>query len=309
MEEKWVIGYREGRILMARSWTGELKAVADTRRQGPEIVVDRLHLADASFRMLGEAVPIFDWMLRSHALEQVLPLPVHEEGAALLESTPLAVFSLYGQVARCAATSWAPAPSKRVLRATSAIVTAVKGEEPAKIQRLAAAGHSLNSRACVGGFTALHVAAVKKSLPLVRQLLELGADPNVLADRNASVVIMALVHKAPIEMLELLVSRGADLGVPNQDGFGALHAAAEVDYVEPVPWLVSKGLDLEQRTHRGHTPLQIAAGLGHAAALNALLEAGADPSARSVDGATARDIAVTEGKNALVAALDAWTRR
>lgn len=46
------------------------------------------------------------------------------------------------------------------------------------------------SRRC-GGFTALHVDAAKGNLALTKQLLELGADPSVLADRNASVLITA----------------------------------------------------------------------------------------------------------------------
>jgi hypothetical protein len=313
MEQKWVIGYRQGRILLARSWTGDLKAIADTRRDGAELVVERLHVADGSLSVFGDAIQIFDWMLRSHALGQILPLPVREDAAQLLESIPLSVFSHFGNVARCAATSWEPAKwtaarPVRPLRATSAIITAVRMEKHDTIASLAAAGHSLDARSPIGGYTALHVAAVKKSLPLTRQLLELGADPNVLADRQASVLITAIVHKCPLELLELLAAHGAEPTVCNEDGFGALHALAEIDHPETLSWLLSKGLDLEQKTRNGHTPLQIAAALGHVNALNALLEAGANPSARSAPGTTARDIAVAEGKNESVAALDAWRK-
>jgi cytohesin len=134
----------------------------------------------------------------------------------------------------------------------------------------------------------------------------LGADPNVLGDRQASVLITALVHKSPVELLELLTSHGADPSVPNVDGFGALHAIAEVNYPEPLPWLLSKKLDIEQRTHKGHTPLHIASALGHVGTLKALLDAGADPFAKSPEGATARYIALAEGKKESVSALDEW---
>jgi len=306
MEEKWVIGYCDGRILLARSWTGELKVMADVKIEGGELIVERLLLADESLRAFGDPVHTFDWILRSHALGQVLPLPVSQDAAGMLESVPLSVFGHYGHLARYAATTWAPTTPTRALRATSAIVIAVRLEDSSRLSALAAAGHSLNSRAAIGGYTALHVAALKKSTTLIRQLLELGADPNVLADRQASVLITALVHRAPLEALELLVSHGANPSVPNIDGFGALHAVAEVDSPDPVPWLVSKGLDLEQQTHRGHTPLHVAAALGHVSTLKALLAAGADPSARSRDGTTARDIALAEGKPESVKALEEW---
>jgi hypothetical protein len=314
MEQKWVIGYRRRQILLARSWTGEVKAVADTEREGTELVIERLHVTDSSLSVFGDTIQVFDWTLRSHALGQILPLPVSEDAAKLLESVPLSVFSHFGNVAQCAATSWEPAKWMAArpvppLRATSAIITAVRLEKHDTIASLAAAGHSLNARSPIGGYTALHVAAIKKSLPLTRQLLELGAVPNILADRNASVLITAIVQKCPIELLELLATHGADASVCNKDGFGALHALAEIDYPEPLAWLLSKGLDIEQQTHNGHSPLQIAAALGHVAALKALLEAGADPSALSAAGETARDIAVVEGKNESVTALDAWQTR
>ncbi|HKO48662.1 MAG TPA: ankyrin repeat domain-containing protein [Polyangiaceae bacterium] len=306
MEEKWVIGYREGQILLARSWTGEVKVAADAKFEGGELIVERVQVADEWLGAFGDPVQTFDWILRSHALGQFLPLPVSEDGARLLESVPLAAFGHYGSFARCAATSWSPAQPARPLRSTSSLVTAVRREDSSMIAALAAAGHSLNSRATVGGYTALHVAAIKQSTALTAQLLELGADPNVLADRQASVLITALVHQAPPEVLNLLASHGANLGGSNVDGFGPFHALAEVDNPEPVPWLASKGLDIELQTGNGHTPLQIAAALGHVSTLNALLLAGAKPSTRSRDGATAREVALAEGKSESVKALDEW---
>ena len=305
MEQKWVIAYRQGRVLVARSWTGELKVAADTRHTGDELVIDRLRLSGDDLRTFGDPIKVFDWLLRSHALGQRWPLPCTAEAIQLLESVPLSAFSFFGNVAEFAATSWAPPAPRRPLRSTSAVVTVVRLDQPSRLAELAAAGHSLNARSAVGGYTALHVAAIKGNLELTSRLLKLGADPRVVADRDASVLITAVVHKAPIALLELLVAHGADVTVPNADGFGALHALAEINDPTPLPWLVARGLDLEQLTHRGHTPLQIAAALGHVEALNALLDAGANASTVSAQGATAREIAIAEGKTESVNALDA----
>lgn len=310
MEQKWVIAFRKGRILLLRSWTSQLKAVAEVTHEGGELRVHRLHLADRMLRTFGgEPVQTFDWILRSHALGQVVPLPCDEDGAKMLEAVPVAVFSHHGNMAAYAATTWAPPPPVRPLRATSAVVTAVRLEQPRRLAKLASRGVSLNARGAVGGYTALHVAATKGSVKLARQLLELGADPNILDERGCSALIAAIVHRGPVELLELLAQHGADVSIPNQDGFGALHAVAEVGNPEPLQWLLAQGLDLEQRTNHGHTPLQIAAALGRVPALEALLAAGADPTAESRDGQTAREIALAEGKAESVAALDRWAKR
>ena len=113
----------------------------------------------------------------------------------------------------------------------------------------------------------------------------------------------ALVHKAPIDLMELLVAHGADPHVPNADGFGLLHALAEVNRPEALAWLLSLGLDLEARTKRGHTPLLIAAGRGNVEALESLLDAGADAEAKDPFGRTARDIAQAEEKRNILEAL------
>jgi hypothetical protein len=291
MEQKWAIAYCGRRVVMLRSWTGRAVVAGHARRDGKDLVVERIDIGDPSFATFGAPVATFDWMVRAHALKQVVPLPVSEDGARLLEAMPLAVFGPFGQVATCAATTWAPTEPSAPLRSTSDLVQAVRTDRPDRVDQLAAAGVSLNARSPLGGYTALHVAAVKGSLTFTQQLLDLGANPNVPADRSASVFVTALVHKAPLDLMKVLVARGADPSSTNADGFGALHALAEVNRPEALGLLLALGLDLEARTRHGHTPLHIAAALGHVQAVEALVAAGAAVHARAPSGQTAREIA------------------
>lgn len=309
MEEKWAIGYREGRILLARSWSGAIEAVAEVRHEANQIVVDRLTLMGALLDQFGDPRETFEWILRSHALAQLVPLPVHEEAATILEEVPLSVFSIHGVKAVCAARSWSPPPPARPLRSTSAIVTATRLGNTARLSELAAAGHSLDARSAMGGYTALHIAVIHRNPETTARLLQLGADPNITAERGMTAFLVALVQRNSIEMLDLLTAHGADALRTNTDGFGALHALAEVDHAEPVAWLLSRGLDLERKTGNGHTALQIAAALEHVETLDALLRAGANPEERAADGKTAREIALAEGKARSVEALDRWASR
>jgi hypothetical protein len=290
---------------MLRSWTGEVKAVGRTRRDGPRLIVETVELADDALRMFGDPIETFDWMLRAHALSQVVPLPLSAGGAKLLQATPLAVFSVFGHVAACAALGWSPTDPGLPLRSINDVMTAVRIEQPARIAALIADGVPVNANGPVAGLTALHVAVVKGSLPLTQRLLDLGADPNVLADGDASALITAIVHRAPIAILDALAHHGAIATTPNADGFGMIHAIAETDRVEYLAWALAHGLDLEAKNKHGHTALHVAAGLGHVAAIRALLAAGADRQAQGTDGLTARQIALAEQKPLAVEALDA----
>jgi hypothetical protein len=309
MEEKWVIAFRRGSILAARSWTGGVEAVAETRREEDALVVHALQVADpSSLRIFGDPVQAFDWLVRSHALGQALPLPASDDGLAMLEAVPISVFSPFGAKALCAAREWSPPLPDRPLRSDGALVVAVRDGDTARARALCAAGEPVDAPTTCAGYTALSVALVRGDVAMVRALLDLGADPDTRSDRGNFPLGHGIVHKAALEALEALVARGANVHAVNDDGFGALHAAAEVGHAAVVPWLLEKGLDLEARTGRGHTALQIACALGHVDAAAALLDAGADAGADSPDG-TARAIAETQGKQEAVALLDRRTRR
>jgi len=115
---------------------------------------------------------------------------------------------------------------------------------------------------------------------------------------------IAIVHKAPMEILESLADGNLDLSLANEDGFNGMHAAAETNRGDIVPWLVARGLPLEARTRHGHTALHIGCALGHADAVRALLDAGADPEAES-PGGTPLQVARTEGKSETLALMEA----
>ena len=304
MEEKWVFAIRGDRLRVARSWTGDVAIEARLDRDERLITVRELRVTDVSIlEAFGDPVDVFDWMMRSHALGQFLPLPVDDEGAALLEATPLAAFSTFGNKALCAVKSWSPPPPEVPLRSDGAVLVATRAGDLDRLGELVAAGEPVDPPCTFRGYTPLFIAAVKTEQALVERLLELGADPNHRADGGAVPLIVALVHGAGLALLRALVDGGADPLAVNDDGFGALHAIAELDRPETLPWFLELGLDIELRTKHGHTPVQIAAALGHLQALEALVRAGADLGADS-PGGTAREIAAAEGKPEAVELID-----
>jgi uncharacterized protein len=110
------------------------------------------------------------------------------------------------------------------------------------------------------GYTPLMEACREGREPVVRRLLEAGADP---------------------------AHRGNDLGM----GMTALHLAADGDRPEIAELLLSRGLPVDVGNAQGTTPLAWALGEGSVATATVLLDAGADPAIEDENGYSALDAA------------------
>jgi hypothetical protein len=308
MDEKWVLALRDGHVVAARSWTGAVEAVADARRDGDTLVLEQLRVVEKTqLRSFGPVVEVFDWLVRSHALGQRIPLPVDAEGGAMLEHVPVSGFSAFGKVLFCAAKSWQPPPITRPLRADGDVLVSARKGDVAALERAVKSGADIDAPTTFAGYTALHLSIVRKDVALFDALLKLGANAAAIADRQTHALGIAVVHKAPMPIFEALAKSALDLTMPNEDGFTALHAAAEANFPEIVPWLVQHGLSMDARTKHGHAPLHIACGLGHREVAESLLAAGADANAAS-PGGTPLEVAKAENKPALVELLTRSTR-
>jgi ankyrin repeat protein len=91
----------------------------------------------------------------------------------------------------------------------------------------------------------------------------------------------------------LLLESGADVDAREggPDGFTSLMHAASVDDRDLLELMISFGANVDSRMIGGYTPLMLAALHDHIHVLRSLLAAGADPSLRNREGRTARDLA------------------
>ncbi|OQR86166.1 hypothetical protein ACHHYP_10879 [Achlya hypogyna] len=142
--------------------------------------------------------------------------------------------------------------------------------------------------------TALYEAAINGQEATTRQLLQAGADPNLVTARNESALFGAATH-GRVEVVPILIEAGADLNAPDQRGTTPLGIAAKLGHTAIVQLLLDAGANVNQkdnyvvvcamrlspRTQAGATPLALAASHGHVGAIKALLHASA-PIPRSV---------------------------
>lgn len=163
--------------------------------------------------------------------------------------------------------------------------------------------------------------------PVIKCLLELGADPNTKDEQGTSVLMVSAVW-ANFEISELLVSKGADIHAANDTGWTplcyALHSGKNRlaldlldrgakfslldeygrneaflldDQPDLLDSLVARGLDISlKKATDGQTPLHVAVVNGFGNLAERLVFHGVDASIKDKDGHTARDIAVADGQ-------------
>jgi ankyrin repeat protein len=131
----------------------------------------------------------------------------------------------------------------------------------------------------------LEYAIYHSPLAFIRELLEIGADPNPADHAGFPPLIAALTC-----------------------GRDAPGSTARPDVLDIIELLLAFGADPDQRGINDYTPLHMAVEERNPGALELLLAAGADPRLRTRidDGETPRELAQRSGLTGIVALLGAW---
>ena len=123
-------------------------------------------------------------------------------------------------------------------------------------------------------------AAKRGDLPLVKRLLDNGADVNAKVKSRVypcSNGWTALMYGSNYpEVVELLLQKGADINARANDGNTALKSAALEGNAEVVKLLLEKGADINATTQHGNTALRTAAFEGNVDVVKILMERGVD---------------------------------
>jgi uncharacterized protein len=119
-----------------------------------------------------------------------------------------------------------------------------------------------NAKLSNGGM-ALHFAAFEAKLELMKVLVSRGADVNGKAENGYAPLhvlcnyISSLYNNAAA--VEFLVGKGADVNAKDRQGITPLHLAAKVNLVKVAKFLIDHGADVKAQAQPGVTPLHFAA--------------------------------------------------
>jgi ankyrin repeat protein len=144
--------------------------------------------------------------------------------------------------------------------------------------------------------------------PVVRLLLDRGADPNARDLEGSTALIRASgvdrrMNFDPRPVVRLLLDAGADVKAQDNEGRSALHSAIEGYNTAVVQMLIECGADVNARDKRLVTPLAHAVEEDAPRMARLLIDAGADLNARDCEGATVLDRARQCGQKSIVRRL------
>ncbi|KAK5125453.1 hypothetical protein LTR85_000562 [Meristemomyces frigidus] len=132
-----------------------------------------------------------------------------------------------------------------------------------------------------GGLLPLHQAAVTGQSAMCELLLERGAQVDMVDDENSTALHYAAACGSTASVKVLLL-HGADVSATQNQGLTPAHWAAHKGHAEVLSTLLAYGAPVNAAAEEGAHPLHLAANRGHTAAVRLLLEHGA---ARNVNAA------------------------
>ncbi|WP_257447816.1 ankyrin repeat domain-containing protein [Archangium lipolyticum] len=258
MEHKWGLYLLHPHLLVVRSWTRQVHAVADFERRGDTLVITSIAGA-----LTGQEEPpsltvlVLDFLLRTHALSLPYPAPLPEGLEAEPKAAATWCMSMFGnQVHFATPHPLPPTPPEAMLRTDSLLHIAVARGDTHTVDRQLDAGVPLTVWAR-DGLTPLHWALVsRQGTAMLEHLLTKGSPVDVRSVEGAT-PLMNATQSGRDELLSWLLDHGADPNAVDARGFTALHRAAEMGHLECVRILLARGARPDPAA-QGHTPRSLA---------------------------------------------------
>jgi ankyrin repeat protein len=143
------------------------------------------------------------------------------------------------------------------------------------------------------------VSNLGEQLPLAEFLLSRNVSQS--ADGRGTFPIHAASRHRNLDILQGLISQGANMNERDKKGYRPLHHAVERNLVDVCTYLLENSADTEGVDNRWRTPLHHAAALGYIDCVELLCDYGANACAYDVDGSTPTDLAYRHNRSAVIA--------
>ncbi|PYM90590.1 MAG: hypothetical protein DME04_22630 [Candidatus Rokuibacteriota bacterium] len=173
-----------------------------------------------------------------------------------------------GETPAIVAIYWRSAESLELLLARGAQLDVFEAAAAGRLERvreLLAARPDLVAARAPDGWTALHLAAHFRQLPVVDFLLHRGADVNARSENSHANTALhaAAAGGAARALVQRLVEASVQVDAKQGGGYTGLHEAASIGRADLVAVLLEAGASVESRTDEGRTPAELARANGH----------------------------------------------
>lgn len=142
----------------------------------------------------------------------------------------------------------------------------------------------------------IHWAVSYNHMPVVELLVSRkDFDPEVQDASGWTPLMIAASIREGDELVDMLLSKEADVNAKNYSGQTALHFTASKNNLETARKLISHGATARVKDKRGQLPLHRAAAIGSVPMVNLMLENKSPVNATDISGFTALHHAISEG--------------
>ncbi|OWZ14245.1 Homebox and aldo/keto reductase [Phytophthora megakarya] len=142
---------------------------------------------------------------------------------------------------------------------------------------------------------ALYCASTNGNIDVVSLLLERGADM-AGQDFMSRMALHFTAGNGHSDVVTFLLDRGADMAAQDMEDRTTLHYAANNGHRDVILLLLERGANVAAQDKEDRTALHYAAGNGHSDVVTLLLDRGADMAAQTKDGETALNYAIRSGQ-------------
>ncbi|MFC1492720.1 ankyrin repeat domain-containing protein [candidate division KSB1 bacterium] len=146
------------------------------------------------------------------------------------------------------------------------------------------------------GMTPMHLAARNVNKDMIELLISKGADVNT-KDNNNVTPLHSLAFRGGIESVKILVENGADINAGMRDLSIPLHGAARGGQLDVVEYLLSRGSDVNAKTNRGWNALTMAVYANQKTVIDFLIDKGSELNIQGINNWTPLHWAVMNNEN------------
>ncbi len=117
----------------------------------------------------------------------------------------------------------------------------------------------------------------------VKQLIAQGVDVNAAHEVHGNTLLIISILQNNIDIIELLINKGADVNIENRHGETPLLLAVYEEDIDIVELLIDTGAGINIKDDAGDTPLSLAVGNNDKYIIRLLLNAGAEVTQKVIE--------------------------